>query len=150
MHQNNNPEKVTKTIVALTTFIEGCMKIMAGTGTYSDMVVATTVLRYCENKLEINPRLGFVDELKEIRITLSDILNRVTSGKIPTIDDWICPFVTITESNDIERFIFLLEHQFVGAPVLDTDKSLDDQYKEIIKRGRNHEGYNVRGSWMCW
>jgi hypothetical protein len=133
MHQPTESGKqaqTTKTIIAFETILNSSVKIGSGTGGYVDLTNLTAALKFCEEKVSTNPRLGFKEELRMVRVSFSNILHRALGVKEPSIDNWTCPFVTKVEQKDLQNLMFLLRNQFIGAPLLETDIPLDDHFRK--------------------
>ena len=128
MHQKDDNVEATKVIIGFTSVVDSSIRMGGGTGTFDDMVILASSLKFCEDKLALNPRLGFKEDLSSIRVSLGNIGIKANSCKQFKSDDWISPFVTKDEQRDIENLVFLIRNQFVGSPVLDTNKTLDEHF----------------------
>lgn len=137
MHQPITDEpKSTKTIVMLTSVIESATRITGGTGTFSDMMMITASLKFCEDKYSKNSRLGFWDDLVLVRFHLGGIALKACPTKNATIDNWTCPFVSLLEISHIAKLIFLIEYQFMDTPILDPEITLAKQYNNAFVEGQ--------------
>lgn len=137
MHQKDNNVETTKKIIGFASVVDSSIRMGGGTGSFDDMVILVSSLKFCEDKLALNPRLGFKKDLKNIRVSLGNMAIKANSRKQAKPDNWISPFVTKAEQRDIENLVFLIRNQFVGAPVLDTNKTLDEHFVYAYNNNEN-------------
>lgn len=129
MQQQQDKKEVVKTEVNYETIVVSANSVYRGTGTYDNMALLSAVVKFCEKKVKDNERLGYWDELQEIREALIAITQRACTYGKPSTENWFNPFVLHCEQDAISRLLFLVKNQYMETPMLDPSTALRQYYK---------------------